>query len=256
MYSSTNTAPTGDLPSLGQDRGRIPLWKRAIDVACCLAVLPFLAACTLLMALVMKLLSPGPVFFRQERVGYLGRRFKIYKFRTMKVDADTSGHQAYFKELVGTNAPMQKLDSKGDQRLIPLGWLLRASGMDELPQLINVLVGDMSIVGPRPCLPPEYDLYLPWQRERFSTMPGLTGLWQVSGKNRTTFDEMIRLDIRYAKTKSLGLDLQIMFRTPIALVRQLRDTRVGRLSKEQLMQTRPPMPISQVARFPETAGNR
>ncbi|HVU15397.1 MAG TPA: sugar transferase [Candidatus Didemnitutus sp.] len=256
MYSSTNTASTGGLPAIAQEPGRIPLWKRTLDVACCLVVLPLLAVCTLLMALVMKLLSPGPVFFRQERVGYMGRRFKIYKFRTMKVDADTAGHQAYFKELVGTNAPMQKLDSQGDKRLIPFGWLLRASGLDELPQLINVLIGDMSIVGPRPCLPAEYDLYLPWQRERFSTMPGLTGLWQVSGKNRTTFDEMIRLDIRYAKAKTLGLDLQIMFRTPIALLRQLSDTRTGRLSKEQLMQTRPPMPISQVARFPETAGNR
>ncbi|HEY4301493.1 MAG TPA: sugar transferase, partial [Candidatus Didemnitutus sp.] len=189
-------------------------------------------------------------------VGYMGRRFKIYKFRTMKVGADTAGHQAYFKELVGTNAPMQKLDVKGDVRLIPLGWLLRASGLDELPQLINVILGDMSIVGPRPCLPPEYDLYLPWQRERFTTMPGLTGLWQVSGKNRTTFDEMIRLDIRYAKTKSLSLDLQIMVRTPIALVRQLSDTRVSRLSGDQMMQTRPPMPMAQVARMAETAGNR
>jgi lipopolysaccharide/colanic/teichoic acid biosynthesis glycosyltransferase len=207
------------------------------------------------MALVMKVVSPGPVFFLQERVGYLGRRFKIYKFRTMKVGAETANHQAYFKELVGTNAPMQKLDAKGDSRLIPGGWLLRASGLDELPQLINVLRGEMSIVGPRPCLPAEYDLYLPWQRERFITMPGLTGLWQVSGKNRTTFDEMIRLDIRYAKTKSLAMDLRIMASTPIALIKQIYDIRVGRLSKEQLMQTRPPMPVSRL-QVPEVVGNR
>jgi lipopolysaccharide/colanic/teichoic acid biosynthesis glycosyltransferase len=238
-----------------QNHSRIPLWKRALDLACCLAVLPLLTVCTLVMALVMKLVSPGPVFFRQERVGYLGRRFRIYKFRTMKVGAETANHQAYFKELVGTNAPMQKLDAKGDRRLIPGGWLLRASGLDELPQIINVLRGDMSVVGPRPCLPAEYDLYLPWQRERFITMPGLTGLWQVSGKNRTTFDEMIRLDIRYAKTKSPLLDLRIMVTTPIALVMQISDVRAGRLSKEQLMQTRPPMPVSRMT-IPEVVGNR
>jgi lipopolysaccharide/colanic/teichoic acid biosynthesis glycosyltransferase len=190
-------------------------------------VIPILAACALLMTLVMKLVSPGPVFFRQERVGYLGRRFQCFKFRTMKVGSDTASHQAYFKELVGTNAPMQKLDGRGDNRLIPGGWLLRASGLDELPQFINILRGEMSLVGPRPCLPAEYDLYLPWQRERFTAMPGLTGLWQVSGKNRTTFDEMIRLDIRYAGSVSLGMDLWIMTATVPALLLQIYDTRVG-----------------------------
>jgi lipopolysaccharide/colanic/teichoic acid biosynthesis glycosyltransferase len=237
-----------------QSHVRTPAWKRALDLACCMAVLPLLALCTLVMALVMKIVSPGPVFFRQERVGFLGRRFKIYKFRTMKVGSDTANHQAYFKELVGTNAPMQKLDSKGDSRLIPGGWMLRASGLDELPQLINVLRGDMSVVGPRPCLPAEYDLYLPWQKERFTTLPGLTGLWQVSGKNRTTFDEMIRLDIRYAQTKSLPMDMRIMLTTPMALLLQIYDTRMGRKSSA-LNQTHPPMPMSQV-RMPEVAGNR
>jgi lipopolysaccharide/colanic/teichoic acid biosynthesis glycosyltransferase len=254
MYSSSNKPPTGEM-SLMKNSVRMPVWKRALDLACCILVLPLLALCTLFMALLMKLVSPGPVFFQQERVGFQGRRFKIYKFRTMAVGADTTNHQSYFKELVGTNAPMSKLDTKGDRRLVPGGWLLRASGLDELPQLINVLRGEMSLVGPRPCLPAEYELYLPWQRERFTTMPGLTGLWQVSGKNRTTFDEMIRLDIRYARNKSLGMDLWIMSVTIPALFMQIYDTRVGRLSTEQLMQTRPPMPISQM-RLPETAGNR
>jgi len=252
MYSSNNKAPE-DAVLKNAPPG--PSWKRCLDLVVCLAVMPLLALCTLAMALVMKLVSPGPVFFRQERVGYMGRRFKIFKFRTMKVGADTVGHQAYFKELVGTNAPMQKLDAKGDKRLIPGAWLLRASGLDELPQLINVLRGEMSIVGPRPCLPAEYDLYLPWQRERFTTMPGLTGLWQVSGKNRTTFDEMIRLDIRYAREKSLGLDVWIMSVTVPVLIAQVYETRIRRLSHEQLQQTRPPMPIAQI-RIPESAANR
>jgi lipopolysaccharide/colanic/teichoic acid biosynthesis glycosyltransferase len=119
---------------------------------------------------------------------------------------------------------MEKMDARGDTRLLPYGRLLRASGLDELPQLINVLWGEMSLVGPRPCLPYEYDHYLPWHKERFNTVPGLTGLWQVSGKNRTTFDEMVRLDIRYAQTKTLWTDLYIMLRTPPTLVIQVMET--------------------------------
>jgi lipopolysaccharide/colanic/teichoic acid biosynthesis glycosyltransferase len=206
--------------------------------------LPLLAACTLVMAIVMKLVSPGPVFFRQERVGFRGTRFKIYKFRSMHVGADTKNHQAYFKELVGTKAPMVKLDARGDSRLIPGSWLLRASGLDELPQIINVLRGDMSFVGPRPCLPAEYDLYELEQRARFDTMPGLTGLWQVSGKNRTTFDEMIRLDIRYARTKNLWMDLRIIFMTVPALLIQIYDTRIGRKTSKPSAHTVPPFSMT------------
>jgi lipopolysaccharide/colanic/teichoic acid biosynthesis glycosyltransferase len=112
-----------------------------------------------------------------------------------------------------SNAPMTKLDTRGDARVIPLGGMLRSTGLDELPQLINVFRGEMSLVGPRPCLPKEYDKHLPWQKERFRTLPGLTGLWQVSGKNRTTFNEMIELDLKYVRTRSLWLDLKILFRT-------------------------------------------
>jgi exopolysaccharide production protein ExoY len=208
----------------------MPSWKRAIDLVCCIAALPVLAGCTLIMTILTKIVSPGPVFFRQERVGHLGRRFKIYKFRTMIVNADTAGHQSYYKDLIGTNAPMVKLDAKGDARLLPGAWLLRASGMDELPQLINVLRGEMSLVGPRPCIPSEFDQYLPWQRGRFDVFPGLTGLWQVSGKNRTTFEQMIRLDIQYARTKSWWLDAKIILMTIPALLLQIYDTRVKRRS--------------------------
>ncbi len=202
----------------------MPFWKRSIDIICALIAMPVLGVCALFMAIVTKLVSPGPILFKQERIGFQGRRFKIYKFRTMFVSADTGVHQSYFKDLMQTNAPMTKLDAKGDKRLIPGGWLLRASGLDELPQLINVLKGDMSLVGPRPCIPSEFEQYLPWQRERVNATPGLTGLWQVSGKNRTTFDEMIRFDIKYARSISLGLDLKIIVSTVPALLQQIGDT--------------------------------
>ncbi len=203
----------------------LPVWKRSLDILCCLAVLPFFVVCTLLASILTAIASPGPVFFRQERVGYTGRRFKLYKFRTMHISADVTTHQAYFTQLMRSNVPMQKLDGKGDSRLIPGGWLLRASGLDELPQIINVLRGEMSLVGPRPCIPYEYAQYSTAQRERFNAVPGLTGLWQVSGKNRTTFDEMIRLDVQYTQRKSLRLDLEIISRTVPALITQIVDTR-------------------------------
>ncbi len=206
----------------------MPLWKRAIDVVLCLMALPVLGFFTLVGAILMKLASPGPVFFRQERIGYLGRSFMIYKFRTMKVGADTGIHRALTTELIGSNAPMMKMDARGDSRLLPGAKWIRASGLDELPQLINVLKGEMSFIGPRPCVPYEYDHYLPWQRERFATLPGLTGLWQVSGKNRTTFEEMIRLDIHYAHHKTFLMDVKIILLTPFALVQQVMDSRARR----------------------------
>jgi lipopolysaccharide/colanic/teichoic acid biosynthesis glycosyltransferase len=208
----------------------LPPWKRAIDLAVCLVAFPIVAVMSLVAAIVMRLVSPGPVFFYQERVGYRGNRFRLYKFRTMACNADASGHQAYTASLMGSNAPMLKLDGKRDSRLIPGGWLVRAAGLDELPQIINVLRGEMTLVGPRPCLPYEYDNYQEWQQARFNAVPGLTGLWQVSGKNRTTFDEMIRLDIRYSREMSLALDLKIIFLTPRALVAQVFDTRQNRQS--------------------------
>jgi len=148
----------------------------------------------------------------------------------MSVDADTTAHEGHLHQLMNSNTPMMKMDSRGDPRIIPFGLLLRASGLDELPQLINVLRGEMSLVGPRPCLPYEYDKYLPWQKERFGTVPGLTGLWQVSGKNKTTFVEMIQLDIKYAKNKTLRRDLKIILLTVPALIIQILETRKARKS--------------------------
>ena len=182
----------------------------------------------MLIGLLIRIVSAGPILFKQERIGYLGERFLCYKFRTMFVDSDTNVHRGHLNQLMNSDAPMMKMDSHGDLRIIPFGRLLRASGLDELPQLINVLCGEMSLVGPRPCVSYEYEKYLSWQRERFNTTPGLTGLWQVSGKNRTTFNEMIQLDIKYARSKTIWLDLKIIFMTVPALMIQMWETRVQR----------------------------
>lgn len=189
------------------------------------------------MAILLRFTSRGPILFKQERVGFKGSRFMCYKFRTMVVGAETKSHQAYLDNLVGSRAPMIKLDSKGDNRLIRGGWILRATGLDELPQVINILKGEMSVVGPRPCLQYEYEKYEPRQRERFNAVPGLTGLWQVSGKNRTTFDEMIDLDIRYSKTSSFLLDIWIILMTVPALAIQVSDTRKARNSQSRYSTT-------------------
>lgn len=206
----------------------IPRWKRALDVTLVLLTLPVLLPLMLLIALLVRVVSSGPILFRQERIGYRGRRFMCFKFRTMFLGADTAAHQGHLDDLMNSNAPMIKLDVRGDARIIPFGRLLRASGLDELPQLINVLRGEMSLVGPRPCLPYEGDKYLPWQRERFNTLPGLTGLWQVSGKNKTTFTEMMQLDIEYARTKTLWMDLRIILKTLPAILAQIVESHLKR----------------------------
>lgn len=141
---------------------------------------------------------------------------------------DTKTHQGHLKQLMKADVPMVKMDMKGDPRIIPFGVILRASGLDELPQLFNVLQGEMSLVGPRPCVRYEYENYELWQKERFNTLPGLTGLWQVSGKNKTTFDEMIRLDIAYSRNKTPGLYLKIILKTVPAIIVQMLETRRSR----------------------------
>lgn len=203
-------------------------WKRTFDLAFVLLLSPVVLLISLVVSLIIRFGSPGPVLFTQKRIGYLGREFTIYKFRTMKPNAEVESHRAHTRHLIQSDVPMVKLDAQRDPRLIPLGAFLRSSGLDELPQLLNVLRGEMSLVGPRPCIPYEYELYDAWQRRRFEAVPGLTGLWQVSGKNQTTFPEMIALDIRYAETCSLWLDLEIILRTPVALWQQLQQNRAAR----------------------------
>jgi lipopolysaccharide/colanic/teichoic acid biosynthesis glycosyltransferase len=210
------------------DRSRaipVPKWKRRLDIGCIIFMLPALLLLTLFLLVFIKIVSRGPALIRQKRIGHRCQPFMCWKFRTMHMGADTSVHQRHLAEILGSNAPMTKMDAKGDSRLIPCGRLLRAMGLDELPQLINVARGEMSIVGPRPCLPYEFEKYLPWQRARFDALPGLTGLWQVSGKNNTTFTQMIRLDIAYAQQMSLRMDLKILARTFGTLAGQLKELR-------------------------------
>lgn len=228
---------SGESPNQAS-RAYQPAWKRGIDVTCCVLVLPILAVCALGWSLVTQWTAPGPIFYRQKRIGWKGRTFEILKFRTMHVGSSTVGHSCYVQGLIGTDAPMRKLDATGDARLIPGSWLLRASGIDELPQIINVLRGEMSLVGPRPCLPAEFAAFLPSQRKRCASLPGLTGLWQVSGKNRTTFKEMIQLDIRYVETISWRLDLKIILLTLPALLTQIREARCDRKSPRPAVNAR------------------
>jgi exopolysaccharide production protein ExoY len=202
-----------------------PVWKRALDLLIILAAAPFVSLVFAFLALYIKLVSPGPVFYRQQRIGFRCRPFTLLKFRTMHLGADTRVHQKHLTDLIGNgDKPMTKIDAH-DSRLIPLGKYIRAAALDELAQLFNVLKGDMSIVGPRPCTEYEFEQFKTWQVDRFAAMPGLTGLWQVSGKNKTTFNEMIALDIAYARQQSFWLDLSIVFRTFSVLFQQVTETR-------------------------------
>jgi lipopolysaccharide/colanic/teichoic acid biosynthesis glycosyltransferase len=212
-----------------------PRWpKRLLDLTCLLLASPGVLVLMGAVALLIKAVSSGPVFFRQERVGCRRSRFVCWKFRTMKAGAETATHQQHLKALVESDRPMVKMDALGDPRLIPFGRFLRATGLDELPQVINVLRGEMSLVGPRPCTPYELENYRPGQFARFDGLPGLTGLWQVKGKNKTTFSQMIELDIEYVKSRSLWLDLKIMAATLPALVTQVSEVRRRRRDKSSM----------------------
>lgn len=203
---------------------RLPIWKRTLDIIGSLIGLVILSPVFLVISAYIKIVSPGPVFFRQERIGYLGRPFTMWKFRTMRTNADTHVHEEYLKSLISSDEEMVKLDHNRDDRLIPLAGLMRKTCIDELPQLINVLLGDMSLVGPRPCLRYEAEEFQLWQNQRFHTLPGMTGLWQVSGKNRTTFKQMMRLDIRYSRRGSPYMDLLIFAKTVPAIIGQIADS--------------------------------
>jgi len=205
---------------------KLPVWKRPVDIAIALASLIVFLPFLLIIPVAIKLSSPGPVFFRQRRVGYGCRSFELIKYRTMTNGVDTDVHEKYLTSLIGvsddemdSDTPMAKLSA--DSRVFPFGHLIRKCYLDELPQLFNVLKGEMSIVGPRPALPYEVAEYRYWCNERFDVLPGMTGLWQVSGKNELSFNEMVRLDIRYTKDQSLWLDMKILFRTPLAILTEL-----------------------------------
>ena len=202
----------------------LPKWKRFIDLAVVTLLFPVWLPVMTLVAVWVAVTSPGPIFYRQPRIGFKGRRFMLVKFRTMKVNAETHIHEAYLEHLIVSDRPMIKLDATGDPRLILGGKFLRATGLDELPQIFNVLKGEMSLVGPRPCTVGEFERYAPEQRARVNALPGLTGLWQVNGKNRTTFRQMIEMDIFYSRNIALSLDLKIILRTLPAIVGQFSDS--------------------------------
>ncbi len=222
-------------------QSRFPAWKRCLDFTCIILTSLIWMPLMIVIVLAIKFVSRGPVFFRQERVGLGGARFMILKFRSMHTNAETSSHEQYFRDLMKADCPMTKLDAVGDSRLIPGGRLLRATGLDELPQLFNVLCGEMSLVGPRPCTPTEFESYEPKQKERFGCPPGLTGFWQVNGKNKTTFSEMIEMDIKYGVRMSVWMDLGIMMKTFPVLFEQVRESQAKRrLAKQAEFQQRDP----------------
>ena len=204
---------------------RQPKWERALDVLLSLIALVLVSPLVLIVALLIKLVSHGPIIFKQERIGFNGKPFLIYKFRTMEVNTDETLHEDHVKALIKQDLPMGKLDRTGDSRLIPFGRFLRASGIDELPQFLNVLKREMSLSGPRPCLKSEQQALTPEQHCRFEILPGLTGLWQVSGKNKVSFSEMVALDIKYANEKALCLYLAILLKTPFVILHQIADLR-------------------------------
>ncbi len=211
-----------------------------MDFTLSLLLLLVLAPLWLLVALAVKLSSPGPVLYRQDRVGLLLRPFRMFKFRTMYVDADPDVHRRYLQQMLAAGIPMEKLDAEEDSRITRLGRYLRATSLDEVPQLLNVLRGEMSLVGPRPCIPYETEKYKPWYFHRFECLPGMTGLWQVSGKNHLTADQMMRLDICYARRQRLWRDAWILLRTPgvvaqeaVAAWRRRRQRRAARRATPQ-----------------------
>ncbi len=193
---------------------KVPLWKRTFDVIGSFLIILILSPLLIVTTLFIKIVSPGPAFFVQDRVGHKGRTFKFYKFRSMHCSNNEALHGKHAQSFIKDgNVPMVKLDDAADPRIIKGGGFLRSSCIDELPQLFNVLKGDMSLVGPRPCIPYEAEEYLRWHTHRFDTVPGMTGLWQVSGKNDLTFKEMVRLDITYSRNLSLWNDFKILLRT-------------------------------------------
>ncbi len=186
-----------------------PLLKRSVDVVVAGLALLVLSPVMLLAALAVKLTSPGPVIFRQTRVGLGGRHFDFFKFRTMRVDAEERKKDLLHRNEV--SGPVFKI--KNDPRMTPVGKLLRKTSIDELPQLWNVLRGDMSLVGPRPPVPEEVRVYDPWQRRRLEVPGGLTCIWQVSGRSEIPFEEWVRMDIRYGRRRSLWYDFLLLART-------------------------------------------
>lgn len=224
----SNAALYPDLASHDKGRRSLLVTKRVIDILGSTTLLILFAPLFLAIAISVRLSSRGPVFFRQQRVGRFGRTFTFLKFRSMYVDNDATVHKEFVTGLIASGTRQVKDHSAqervfkltDDRRVTRVGKFLRRTSLDELPQFINVLMGDMSLVGPRPPIPYELAAYQTWHRRRLlGVKPGITGLWQVLGRSRVQFDEMVRLDLRYASTWTPWLDIKILIRTPLAVIR-------------------------------------
>ena len=215
-----------DLERMAAKKKGAQAMKRVIDVLGSLGLIVFLSPVFLALAAVIKLTSKGPVLFCQRRIGQFGKTFTFLKFRSMKVDNNPKIHEDYVKKLIAGEGDLKQSDGKdgsfklvNDPRVTPVGKFIRRTSLDELPQFFNVLLGDMSLVGPRPPVPYEYQAYDVWHRRRMiEVRPGITGLWQVKGRSKTTFDEMVRLDLQYAQSWSVAMDVKILLQTPKAVL--------------------------------------
>jgi lipopolysaccharide/colanic/teichoic acid biosynthesis glycosyltransferase len=204
--------------------------RRGFDLLAASTLIILLLPVMIAIAVSVRLDSHGPALFRQRRVGYRERQFTVYKFRSMRLDADEERHRQYVSALIGNGSGRngsEAGDEGGgedlyklavDDRITPVGRRIRSWSVDELPQLFHVVLGDMSLVGPRPAIPYEVESYPAWYAKRFAVKPGLTGLWQVSGRNQRTYEEMVSLDIDYAENRSFLGDLAILARTPRAVL--------------------------------------
>jgi lipopolysaccharide/colanic/teichoic acid biosynthesis glycosyltransferase len=217
-----------DLLNSNKGRRSALVIKRVIDIVISALALIICAPLFVVIVLAIKASSAGPALFRQERVGQYGQRFTFFKFRSMYVNNDHSIHKEYVTKMIANQAERKALEGHDggfykltdDKRITRVGRILRRTSLDELPQILNVLKGDMSLVGPRPPIPYELTAYQTWHRRRIlEAKPGITGLWQVTGRSRVTFDEMVRLDLRYATSWSPWLDIRILMRTPLAVIR-------------------------------------
>jgi lipopolysaccharide/colanic/teichoic acid biosynthesis glycosyltransferase len=224
----TNPALYPDLLSREKSRRSVIVMKRAMDIVGSGFMLILFAPLFLIIALAIKVSSKGPVLFRQQRVGLHGQRFTFLKFRSMRVDNDSSVHRDYVTKFIANEAEHATANRDGskiykltnDDRVTRVGKFLRRTSFDEIPQFLNVLRGDMSLVGPRPPIAYELAVYQTWHRRRVLLVkPGITGLWQVTGRSRVKFDEMVRLDLRYATSWTPWLDLKILMKTPLAVVK-------------------------------------
>ena len=215
-----------DLSRRDESKKLYGVLKRFMDVAGSLLALILFAPLFLLIAAAIKLTSQGPVFFEQKRVGQYGKSFVFLKFRSMYVNNDASVHKEYVRQLIAGQAQAKASENgeavfkiTNDPRVTKVGAFLRRTSLDELPQFINVLRGEMSLVGPRPPIPYEFECYDTWHKQRLiAVQPGITGLWQVTGRSRTKFDEMVRLDLKYASSWTIWGDIKILFQTPRAVV--------------------------------------